>query len=250
MEGKKQKRRIKLKTDRMPKNKAATQRTHKDRWTGTGTQEIQTRWQRVRDKDRCKCTMTNTHAYTQIKHRCSQRKGRKRKKIGSGRLWQDTWDDIKLEMTNHDRRNIHRDSVGSDGKSTVVESFDDKLKDQVRNYQRLHDASLLLHSDRWACWNDILEVSMETREKRAALVTSSSDAMFSCLCHENLEILNGPTSLVRPLVDPSSNAQSSEVSVQTVLLTMQPVVYVLVWLKSTYSRSWAWESWEYAFPVN
>lgn len=49
MEGKKLKRRIKLKTDRTPKNEAGTQRTHKDRGTGTGTQETQTNQHRVEE---------------------------------------------------------------------------------------------------------------------------------------------------------------------------------------------------------
>lgn len=138
-------------------------------------------------------------------------------------------------MTKHDRRNIHRDSggiVGGDSKSTVVESFDNKLKDQSRNYQRRHDASLPLHSDRWACWNYILEVSMETLEKKGCF----DDLLLK---FRNMSWKFGPTSLVRPPVDSSSNTQSSEASVQTVLLNMQPVVYVIVWLKSTRSISWA-----------
>ena len=154
-------------------------------------------------------------------------------------------------MTNHDRRNTHRGSVGNDGKSTVMEIFRGKLKDQVRNYQHL---TWCVVAAAW--WQlSLLKLHFRSqhgnlRKKRAAsVISSSSYAMFSCSCHENLDILNGLTSVVYPLVDSSSNTQSSEASVQTVLLTVQPVVYVIVWLKSTYSISWAWGSWEYAFPV-
>lgn len=69
--------------------------------------------------------------------------------------------------------NVHRSGRGSvwpvaekgsrHAKPQMVESFGDKLRDQVYNYPRLYDLSLLLHSDKYDCQNSWWKISTRSR---------------------------------------------------------------------------------------
>lgn len=94
-------------------------------------------------------------------------------------------------------------SVGMSAATTMVESFENKLIDQVHNQLHLYDVSLPLQIDKYACqysWREsstILEVDVETCKNKwkqvqdcsDKIVTSSSVAMSIVLNHANPEVL-------------------------------------------------------------